>query len=82
MQAGDAIVFSGSHLHGTIVGRQGTERLSADFRTVNVRHHEQDEGARNIDTRCVGSNLRDLIAWKLPPAPPAFKMEQIAPAVG
>jgi len=65
LRAGDVIVFSAAHLHGTIVGRRGTRRVSLDFRTVVRSHHDNGRGAPNVDCRCSGTSVDDLISWNL-----------------
>lgn len=59
-QVGGIIVFSGAQLHTTITSASCLSRYSIDFRTVSRRDVERGLGAANIDTRCVGTALRDF----------------------
>ena len=48
-KAGDIILFSGSHLHGTCSNSTGLTRWSLDFRTVNIGDLDAQRGAPNVD---------------------------------
>ncbi|HSY20712.1 MAG TPA: hypothetical protein VK841_01275, partial [Polyangiaceae bacterium] len=61
---GDMIRFSGSHLHSTFPNVSGVTRFSADFRTVSLEDLRTQRGAPNVDSRSVGSTLRDFISAK------------------
>ena len=57
---GGIIVFSGAQLHTTITSANCLSRYSIDFRTVSRSDIEDGRGAENVDTRCVGTALRDF----------------------
>jgi hypothetical protein len=61
--AGDLLLFSASHLHGTSANLTSRTRFSLDFRTVDI----EDIGkyfAPNIDNESKGSILTDMISAK------------------
>lgn len=57
---GGLIAFSGSQLHATITGPTSLSRYSIDFRTVSRHDIERGRGAANVDSRAVGTALRDF----------------------
>jgi hypothetical protein len=57
---GGIILFSGAQLHTTITSANCLSRYSIDFRTVSRRDVASNRGAPNVDTRCVGTALRDF----------------------
>ena len=59
-QVGGVIVFSGAQLHATVSSPDSLSRYSVDFRTVSRRDVERGVGARNVDSRCTGTALRDF----------------------
>jgi hypothetical protein len=59
--AGGAILFSAAHLHSTVPNMSGKARYSIDFRTVHLDAVESKGGARNIDSHCTGTSLRDFM---------------------
>jgi hypothetical protein len=59
-EVGGIIAFSAAQLHTTITSADCLSRYSIDFRTVSRSDIEQDLGAANIDTRCIGTALRDF----------------------
>jgi hypothetical protein len=59
-EVGGMIVFSGAQLHATVSSPMALSRYSVDFRTVSRRDVELGLGARNVDTRCTGTALRDF----------------------
>jgi ectoine hydroxylase-related dioxygenase (phytanoyl-CoA dioxygenase family) len=68
---GGFILFSGAHLHATVENTSGVARYSIDFRTVHVEDAQFRRGARNVDSRCTGSTIRDYLnardLTRLPP---------------
>jgi len=59
--AGDVILFSGTHLHGTRENSSGLTRFSLDFRTVHLEDEAQGIGAPNVDNKSQGSALKDYV---------------------
>jgi len=59
--AGAVILFSGAQLHETVSNTTGIARYSIDFRTVHLDDLENRRGARNLDSRCTGTTLRDYL---------------------
>lgn len=61
--SGDMIVFSGSHLHGTVPNRSGRVRYSVDFRVFQAEDLKARVGAVNQDgaARNIEFGLRDLL---------------------
>jgi hypothetical protein len=61
--SGDMIVFSGSHLHGTVPNRSGRVRYSIDFRIFHSEDLRRRVGAKNQDgaARNVEFGFRDLL---------------------
>jgi hypothetical protein len=59
-EVGGMIVFSGAQLHATVSSPMALSRYSVDFRTVSRHDVECGVGARNVDTRCTGTALRDF----------------------
>ena len=57
---GGLILFSGAQLHATVTSATSRSRYSVDFRTVSKRDVELGLGAANVDSRCVGTALRDF----------------------
>ena len=67
---GGMLQFSGHHLHSSVPNTSGRTRFSIDFRTVDVDDIRAGTGARNVDSRCTGSSIRDFIcAADLSPMP-------------
>jgi hypothetical protein len=67
---GGTIEFSGHHLHSSVPNISGRTRFSIDFRTVNIDDIRCGAGARNVDSHCTGSSIRDFIsAADLSPMP-------------
>lgn len=55
------LLFSAAQLHSTVPNTSGYTRYSIDFRTVNVRDVLEDRGAPNIDSKPLGTSLRDFV---------------------
>jgi hypothetical protein len=60
-KAGSVLIFSAAHLHSTVPNTSGATRFSIDFRTVNVADVKAQGGAKNIDSDCTGTSLRDFV---------------------
>lgn len=58
--AGGIILFSAAHLHSTVPNTSGRTRFSIDFRTVSLADLEDGRSARNLDSHCTGTSLRDF----------------------
>ena len=64
------LVFSAAQLHSTVPNTTDRTRFSIDFRTVNLDDLAEGIGARNIDSECTGTTLRDFVrASDLEPLP-------------
>ena len=61
LPAGSVVLFSAAHLHSTVDNNSGIARYSIDFRTVNFDDVVNRRGARNIDSHCHGTSLRDFM---------------------
>jgi hypothetical protein len=61
LPAGGVVLFSGAHLHSTVPNTSGLARYSIDFRTVHLDAVKAKGGAKNIDSRCTGTSLRDYM---------------------
>ena len=61
--SGDMIVFSGSHLHGTVPNLSGRIRYSIDFRVYQSEDLRERVGAKNQDgaARNVEFGFRDYV---------------------
>jgi hypothetical protein len=60
-KVGGIIIFSGAHVHSTVPNTSGKTRFSIDFRSVNFDDAVAKRGARNIDSQCTGTTLRDFL---------------------
>jgi hypothetical protein len=58
---GGVIIFSGAHLHESVKNTTGVARYSIDFRTVHYDDVMARRGARNVDSRCTGTTMRDYL---------------------
>ena len=58
---GGVIVFSGAQLHETVPNTTTVARYSIDFRTVHYDDVIAGRGARNVDSRCTGTTMRDYL---------------------
>ncbi|HKN87049.1 MAG TPA: hypothetical protein VJV04_09335, partial [Nitrospiraceae bacterium] len=59
--AGSIIIFSAAQVHSSVPNTSGQTRFSIDFRTVHRDDVEAKDGARNIDSACTGTSLRDFM---------------------
>lgn len=60
-EAGGAILFSAAQMHSTVPNTSGLTRFSIDFRTVSLADLKEKKSAPNIDSRPVGTSLRDFV---------------------
>ncbi len=51
-RAGDMVVFSGTHIHGTVPNKGNDIRFSVDFRVFHLKDIEAGIGAPNADSGC------------------------------
>ena len=58
---GGIILFSGAQLHSSVPNISGVTRFSIDFRTVNKDDAIAQRGARNVDSHCTGTTMRDYL---------------------
>ncbi len=58
---GGVVLFSAAQLHSTVPNTAGLSRYSIDFRTVHLDDVLAKGGARNIDSHCTGTSLRDFM---------------------
>ncbi|HSE39436.1 MAG TPA: hypothetical protein VLH08_01610, partial [Acidobacteriota bacterium] len=58
---GGILIFSGAQLHSTIPNTTKKTRFSIDFRTVHIEDVRRRAGAKNIDSQCTGTTLRDYL---------------------
>lgn len=61
MPVGGVMAFSGAQLHSSIPNTSGVTRYSIDFRTVHVDDARAKRGAKNIDSACTGTTMRDYL---------------------
>ena len=57
--AGDLVVFSGCHLHGTIPNLSNKTRFSIDLRILSKEFYKNNIGY-NIDSKSTGSTIEDF----------------------
>lgn len=60
-QPGGVIVFSGAQLHESVENTTNEARYSIDFRTVQIDDVRDRRGARNVDSKCTGTTMRDYL---------------------
>lgn len=60
-EAGGSILFSAAQMHSTVPNTSGRTRFSIDFRTVNLADLRAGRAAPNLDSRPVGTSLRDFV---------------------
>jgi hypothetical protein len=58
---GSVILFCGAQMHSTVPNTAGVCRYSVDFRTVNLDDAANRHGARNVDSACTGTTMRDYL---------------------
>ncbi len=58
---GGIVVFAAAQLHASVENHSGRTRLSIDFRTVDEDDVKNRVGARNIDSECTGTTMRDYL---------------------
>jgi hypothetical protein len=58
---GGIILFSGAQLHETVPNTTNLARYSIDFRTVHYDDVMARRGARNVDSACTGTTMRDYL---------------------
>lgn len=58
---GEMLIFSGSHLHGTVPNHTDNTRFSVDFRLMHIDDLKHKRGAINVDSACpdVGAGFKD-----------------------
>lgn len=59
--AGSLVLFSAAQLHSSVPNSSGVTRLSIDFRTVHMADVKAHRGAKNIDSKCTGTNIGDFL---------------------
>ena len=57
IRPGDVMVFSGQHLHGSVINNTGLTRFSSEIRTVDIHDVKHNIGAKNIDGYMHGCHL-------------------------
>jgi hypothetical protein len=60
-QPGGAILFSAAQMHSTVPNTSGRTRFSIDFRTVHLCDLSERKAATNIDSKPIGTSLRDFM---------------------
>jgi hypothetical protein len=60
-EPGGAILFSAAQMHSTVPNTSGRTRFSIDFRTVHVGDLRERKSAPNIDSKPIGTSLRDFM---------------------
>ncbi|MGY1711356.1 hypothetical protein ACI8AC_17805 [Geodermatophilus sp. SYSU D00758] len=58
---GGTLIFSAAQLHSSVENLTGKTRFSIDFRTVHLDDVVARRGARNIDSACTGTTMRDYL---------------------
>jgi hypothetical protein len=58
---GGVILFSGAQMHSSVENTSGVTRYSIDFRTVNIDDARGLVGAKNVDSECTGTTMRDYL---------------------
>jgi hypothetical protein len=58
---GEVMLFSAAQMHSTVPNTAGFTRFSIDFRTIHVEDAWRRRGARNIDSECTGTTMRDYL---------------------
>lgn len=60
-EVGGAYQFSAAQMHSTVPNTSDLTRYSIDFRTVHLDDVWAGIGARNIDSACTGTTMRDYL---------------------
>lgn len=60
-EPGGAILFSAAQMHSTVPNTSGRTRFSIDFRTVHLGDLRERKAAPNIDSKPIGTSLRDFM---------------------
>lgn len=60
-EPGGSILFSAAQMHSTVPNTSGRTRFSIDFRTVNLSDLRSGKAAPNVDSRPIGTSLRDFL---------------------
>ena len=60
-RVGGIVLFSAAQLHSTVHNTSGRTRISIDFRTVHLDDARTRRGARNVDSACTGTTMRDYL---------------------
>jgi hypothetical protein len=60
-EPGGAILFSAAQMHSTVPNTSGRTRFSIDFRTVHLHDLRNKNAAPNIDSKPMGTSLRDFM---------------------
>jgi hypothetical protein len=60
-KAGGITIFSAAQMHSSVPNTSGYTRFSIDFRTVHINDVADLRGARNVDSNCTGTALRDFL---------------------
>jgi hypothetical protein len=60
-EPGGAILFSAAQMHSTVPNTSGRTRFSIDFRTVHSCDLRERKAATNIDSKPIGTSLRDFM---------------------
>lgn len=60
--SGEMLIFSGSHLHGTVANTTDQVRFSVDFRLIHLQDLLDKRGAPNVDNGCTDAHagFKDL----------------------
>jgi hypothetical protein len=58
---GGILMFSAAQLHSTVPNTSGRARFSIDFRTIQIEDAASLRGARNVDSECSGTTMRDFL---------------------
>lgn len=59
--SGGVTIFSAAQVHSSVPNSSGVTRFSIDFRTVHIDDVNAMAGAKNVDSECTGTALRDFL---------------------
>jgi hypothetical protein len=62
LPVGGVMAFSGAQMHSSVPNTSGVTRYSIDFRTIHVDDARARRGARNVDSACTGTTMRDYLS--------------------